>query len=478
MPRMILRIMAATMAICMVCLNPTQTSARNLDNGTLSENTMKNVDEYVSLTCPLPITISCDDNGIYQTFAEFENAGGSVILPDGCEESDIVLTWQGDDLLSQNGCSFVYFREYLLTADCNNTFTCNQMVMQNDNDNPIITECASDTTLMMDNSGGTCLVSFAVPSITATDGCDMDVMITNDSPGTFGVGMTTVTYTASDNCGNIAQCSIVVTVVDNNPLSVTCPPDIDVSNVCDIFDVPAYADYAAFTAAGGGVSGNCSTSSGGTFTITNVSTTVALSTCPFTHRRTYTISDGSNSGSCTQMITIRDLSPPTFLAPADLSVDCGSAQDTSVTGAPSAILDNCTTNPQVSWFDKDSTQLSTGCVGEISFIRSWVVTDDCLNADTLNQMITTIDTVAPIAVCKDTLVLFLDAIGDALFIADSLDNGSTDNCSDLSFSAIPTMTFVSCNQIAGDIPVTMVVTDGCGNTSSCDLMIKLSSRNN
>ena len=462
--------MTATMVMCMVCLNPTQTSAESL-SGPKSDPIIDNkVDEYISLTCPMPITISCETNGIYQTFAEFEAAGGSVALPDGCEMDSIELTFVADNLISQDGCNFVYMREYLLTADCDNTFTCNQLVFQNDDDNPVIPMCAPDISLPMDNSGGTCLVAYTVPDVVAIDGCDADVLVTNNSPGNFPVGETLVTYTATDNCGNETECSFTVTVTDNSDLVVSCATDTVLNNVCDISEFPPYVDYAAFMAAGGTVTGNCSTM-GGTFTISNDSTSTPLSTCPVTYNRFYTITDGMNSGTCTQMITIIDDSVPTFTPPASITVDCSMTQDTSVTGAPSNIMDNCDTSPLVTWFDTDTIPLSMTCTGEISFTRSWIVTDNCMNADTLDQTISTIDTIAPTVLCLDTIVLYLDGLGFAYFEADTLDNGSTDNCSELSFSTDPVMTFVDCDHVADTTSVNLIVTDGCNNTSSCLVII-------
>jgi hypothetical protein len=470
MPRMILRIMTATMVMCMVCLNPTQTSAEHLSGPIIDPIIVNEADEYISLTCPMPITISCETNGIYLTFAEFQAAGGSVALPDGCEEDSVELTFVADNIVSQTGCNFVYMREYLLTADCDNTFTCNQLVIQNDNDNPTI-ECAQDTLLMMDNSGGPCLVAYLVPDITAMDGCDLDVMVTNDSPGVFGVGPTVITYTATDDCGNTSQCSFTVTVTDNNTLDVSCATDTVVNYVCDIAEFLPYADFAAFMADGGSVSENCS-SMGGTFMITNVTTSLPLGTCPLIYNRTYTITDdNSNTGACTQMISIVDESKPTFTEPGDITVDCSMTQDTSVTGTPTNVMDNCDTMPTVTWFDKDTMPLFMTCTGEISFTRSWIVTDNCMNADTLEQTITTLDTIAPTVVCLDTIILYLDNLGFAFFDADTLDNGSTDNCSELLFSTEPLITFIDCSQAVDTTTVNLIVSDGCGNSNSCQVSI-------
>lgn len=477
MPRMILRIMTAMMVICTVCLYPTQTSAENL-SGPERDPIIVNEEENISLTCPMPITTSCDANGIYQTFAEFQAAGGSVVLPDGCEESSIVLTWAGDSVMSQDGCNFVYMREYLLTADCDNTFTCNQLVMLTDTDDPFITNCPTDVSLSVTAADVSCMAAYNVPSdVVAIDGCSA-ATVTNDADpsGMFPVGTTTVTYTATDGCGNTSTCSFDIIVANSSTLTVSCPSAINTSDplICDASGITPYADISAFLSAGGTIDGNCSNSgmTGLTLSSNDVVTNI---TCPYTIDRTYTITDdANNSGSCTQTIIITDETAPTFTIPGDISVDCTLTQDLTVTGEPTNVLDNCDGMPAITYIDKDSVQLSPDCSGEVSFTRSWIVTDICMNSDTIDQMITTIDTVAPIAMCKDTFTLYLDANGDALFVPDSLDNGSTDACnSELIFTTQPTMSFVSCNQIAGEIPVTLIVSDGCGNSSSCDMMLTL-----
>ena len=58
---------------------------------------------------------------------------------------------------------------------------------------------------------------------TATDICSGQVAITNDSPGIFPVGTTTVTWTAEDAFGNIATATQKVTVTQASDPSVCCP---------------------------------------------------------------------------------------------------------------------------------------------------------------------------------------------------------------------------------------------------------------
>lgn len=462
---MTLRIVAPIVALCIVCLNPTLTYAKKNFGGPELDPIMVEEESNITLTCPLPITVTCDANIPYQTYAQFQAAGGSANLDDGCVIDS--FTWVEDNLISQDGCDLMYMRIYFIQSSCNNTFTCNQFVMLTDDDDPFLTNCPSDITLTMDNSGGTCLVSYTVPEVIAMDGCS-DATVTNDSPGNFPLGNTTVTYTATDGCGNTSTCSFSVTVLDNNPLSVTCPPNISNTTACDISEIPPY-DIIEFLSAGGTITGNCSGSTNQTLSSSDA---IVSNSCPIIINRTYTaMDDSNNSGSCMQTITIIDDTNPTFTAPPTIEVDCGMIQDTSITGAPTNVIDNCDTNPTITYIDSDPTYFTSGCTGEYSLIRSWIVTDACMNADTISQTITTIDTIAPTAICVDTFIVYLDSIGNAPFEAASLDNGSFDNCSQISFTS--NMTVVGCNQVAGNVPTIVTLTDSCGNASTCDIIVTI-----
>jgi hypothetical protein len=110
---------------------------------------------------------------------------------------------------------------------------------------PVIT-CPADVTVEQESAAGT-----VVPlTATATDICDADPTITNDTLPIYPLGTTTVTFTATDASGNSASCSMTVTVVDTTApdISVTVSPDtlwppnhkmvnitatVTVSDICD-----------------------------------------------------------------------------------------------------------------------------------------------------------------------------------------------------------------------------------------------------
>lgn len=175
-----------------------------------------------------------------------------------------------------------------------NAASCNFDVTVNDNTPPIIVNCPGN--IVMSLTGSDCDESVIWVAPTASDNCSVSSFASNYDPGdVFPVGITMVTYTATDASGNIATCNFDVTVNDNTPpVIANCPGNIVMSltgSVCD-----ETVNWALPT-----VSDNCSVSS---FTsdykpgdIFPLGTTTV----------TYTATDLSgNEAICTFNITIKD----------------------------------------------------------------------------------------------------------------------------------------------------------------------------
>ncbi len=67
------------------------------------------------------------------------------------------------------------------------------------------------------------LLTLGVPE--AIDDCG-SVTLVNDAPAQFPIGTTTVIWTATDLAGNATTCRQTITVIDNQPPEITCPPDL------------------------------------------------------------------------------------------------------------------------------------------------------------------------------------------------------------------------------------------------------------
>ncbi|MFC1714361.1 HYR domain-containing protein [Candidatus Poribacteria bacterium] len=94
-------------------------------------------------------------------------------------------------------------------------------------------------------------------NVTATDICDADVDIVDDSLAVYPLGETIVTYIATDDSGNVSEDSISITIVDTTPPDLVVPDyiereqetaegtvvviDVTATDICDA-DVDIYAD--------------------------------------------------------------------------------------------------------------------------------------------------------------------------------------------------------------------------------------------
>ncbi len=140
----------------------------------------------------------------------------------------------------------------LMQGTQNGIFTFTQMIILNDNVGPIFTPL-NDVTVNADTITCTAFVNLVT---TATD-CGIATPIENDyndgggdASDFFPVGVTTVTFTSSDPCGNISTMDVVVTVLDQNPATWMCIKIIRYLQDVDI-TIPA-EEFVQFS------SGSCS----------------------------------------------------------------------------------------------------------------------------------------------------------------------------------------------------------------------------
>ena len=105
-------------------------------------------------------------------------------------------------------CPKTITRTYRGTDPCGNTQTCTQIITVDDTTPPVIT-CPPDVSA---TAGPTGCVVLNIGTATATDNCTGVVSITHNAPVQFCTGTTSVTWTATDLCGNVASCTQTVEV--------------------------------------------------------------------------------------------------------------------------------------------------------------------------------------------------------------------------------------------------------------------------
>ncbi len=391
-----------------------------------------------ALVCPVDVTVECDlptDPLHTGKAVAFDNCAGQVtpasvdtIVPGNCPNSrEIIRTWTAQD-------------------NCGNVATCDQHILVVDRTPPAFVNCPADQTIE-------CLtpINFGQPVV--TDNCDPNPHVTSvdvETPGQCPQSkMVSRTWTATDACGNAATCRQVITVVDQTPPVVVCPPNVTVQ--CDQLNDPSA------TGSAGGID-HCDPNPSVTY-----SDTVTDRDCPEqrTITRTWTVRDAcGNAATCAQIITVVDMTPPVVVCPADVTIECDAASDPSATGMATA-TDEC--DPVFSMTYSDSVGPG-GCAQARIITRTWTATDDCQNISTCVQRITLLDRTPPQVFCPPNLTLECqtpttpDSTGSASAI---------DNCDPSpTVSHSETITAGPCPE-AFTLNRTWTAIDACGNAAAC-----------
>lgn len=286
-----------------------------------------------SITCPAPVSVSC-------AAAVPAPDPQSVITSDNCGGS-VTVTFV-NDVISNQTCAnrYTITRTYMAADICGNTATCTQTITVNDQTAPTIT-CPADITVYLAADANTCgtTVSWTVP--TASDNCSGTPDVKSDhQPGdVFSVGKTVVTYTATDACGNTATCSFNVTVVDQTPPSIACPPDFT-----DVPTDPGFCSAAVSFVIK--TDDNCP----GSVTVQSVAsgaTTGIVTPGSSFNKGTTTVTsiayDGSGnpSQSCSFTITVVDKQAPVITCPTGINLVGADACTGIVSVTPATANDNC-----------------------------------------------------------------------------------------------------------------------------------------
>jgi hypothetical protein len=276
-----------------------------------------------TITCPGPVSGGTNAGQCYSTTVVLGTATASgdcstpVITNDAPAQFPVgvtIVTWTATDA-------------------CGNKATCTQTVTIHDDQPPVFTLGCPATTITQSALGGQCTATVSVPGPLVSDPCGELVSLTHNSPystntnnadGNYPVGITTITWTATDASSNTTTCQQVVVVKDVTAPTIICPADATESatvNNCfknlaaitnpTIFDscTPVGSLSLTYTMTG-------ATTGSGIGTVTNKVFNVGLTTV------TYTVTDlAGNAASCSFAVTIKDVTPP------GISIGCADVAD-------------------------------------------------------------------------------------------------------------------------------------------------------
>jgi hypothetical protein len=390
-----------------------------------------------SVTCPGPVTVQCD--------AEVPPPDvGSVSTSDNCA-GVVSVVHVGD--VAAGTCPKVITRSYQATDPCNNAATCTQLITVHDTTPPTVT-CPGPVTVQCDAE----VPPPDVGSVTTSDNCTAPVTVVHVGDVAVGTCPTIITrtYQGTDGCNNGATCTQVITVADTTPPSLTCPPAVTVE--CDA-DVPP-PDTASVTA-----TDNC----GGVVPVVHVGDVVGGS-CPKIITRTYQGADAcNNAGTCTQIITVDDTTPPSLTCPPAVTVECDADVPPPDTASVTA-TDNCGgVAPVVHAGD-----VAVGTCPKV-ITRTYQATDACDNVGTCTQIITVDDTIPPAITCPPDFTLPCGTSTDPTVTGFAT---AADDCDPSPAIAYVDTPSGACPD-AATITRVWTATDACLNESTCTQVITL-----
>ena len=383
--------------------------------------------------------------------------------------------------------------------------TCNFTVTVIDDQDPTIS-CPGNITSTTDLNQ--CVKTLNVPNPTVSDNCGSVTSLTwamsgansSSSPATsinyvgtysFNPGLTTITYTATDEAGNSNTCSFTVDITDNQPPTFTsCPSDIDRDSDPDLCT-------ATFTPPAPAISDNCYDLLAVTWEMTGATTgnssTIGINFVPETIFNqgittiVYTASDpGGNTAICTFTITVTDNQPPSFIfCPPGYSVSVipGQCYATINTTNPEA-FDNCGIS-DLSWQITGATTGSgNGNIGSFDFNVGLSTVTYTLQDNSVPPLIQTCvfdvvvtDDVSPSITCPEDQTRSASAgVCTYTAVASEFDAVVSDNCPtgyNLSNNLTGGPTLAGYIFPLGLTTVQWIVIDAGGNSTSCSLIVNV-----
>ncbi len=257
------------------------------------------------------------------TVAALEALG--VTIADNCAlDADLIVTHT--DGTPAGTCPVVIVRTYTVTDPCGNDNTITHTFNIDDTTDPVFTLCPGN--VVTDADPGFTYATVTLTNPVYSDNCTATINISLSwvmsaptagsgtgiipSPFQFNIGTTTVTYTATDACGNTAVCAFTVAVESNDLPDITCAADVTQSadaGLCSAVVNPAEPTVNAGDPVSWSWEMSGATTATGTGPVNDYLFNVGITNI------TWTATNVSGTDDCIQTITITDDQSPVFTLP-------------------------------------------------------------------------------------------------------------------------------------------------------------------
>jgi hypothetical protein len=345
---------------------------------------------------------------------------------------------------------FTMVRTWTFTDTCGNTSAVSQTITVLDDTAPVPPAPPADVNVQ-------CAEDVPPPvDLTAVDNCDGDITVSptaDITPGNCLNDFTMVrTWTFMDTCGNTSSVSQTITVDDITNPTIVCPAPVTVECIEDVpapdVTLPVVAD-------------NCLAP----VVVTHEGDVSDGLTCPETITRTYRVTDAcGNFAECTQVITVNDITDPTIICPAPVTVAC--LQDVPPADITLPVTDDNCLAPLVVTHEGDDVN-ATQCDGG-TITRTYRVTDACGNFAECEQTITVLLPPPPVITCPADQTV--ECIDD--FVLDPNTATATSLCGNIVSVYIKNPLISGVPNCDGTVYTYIyVAVDDCGRSSECEQQV-------
>lgn len=390
-------------------------------------------------------------NGTVSFFAGGPGSGWPQI-PDGGAFFTIYFTVLDPTMISN--IDFTGFIE-AINSSINTVpvLTISGYVQQGGDTSPPDVTCPANITV--DAVANECNANVNIPLPTATDACSgIDTITRIPVSDVFNVGTSLVLFTVTDSAGNVANCSMSVTVVDNNPPQfLNCPAGV--TDIAPAFACQKQVNWQPPTPID--ACGQTSLTVTSNFTpdsIFPVGQTLVL----------YTVTDLTGlTASCSFLVTVQDTAAPILICPDDFTVTPdGGAGCTAVVPFAISAVDNCDQDISLS-----GTAASNAVFPPGDTLITYQAMDDFNNVSTCSFVITVLDDVVPEITCPADITLA--TAQDTCGAFPTWTVSAIDDCSGM-------LTPASASQsgdffAVGTSSVVYTATDGAGNSTTCSFSV-------
>ena len=425
-------------------------------------------------TTPPPLQIQCNDaNYVSVINAWRATAQASYINSQG---NTVTATVTDDFNFAKLNmtCGNVVTVTFTAPDQCVNYSITTSTITVIDKIKPTITTQASNLTVECDGAGNIAARNAWLASNGGAIGVDDcgAVTWTNNYIGLSALcgmtGVATVTFTASDACGNKATSTGTFRIIDTTPPSITCPGPYYQNAI------PGTCSYTPVTLGTVTATDAC----GGLVSVTNN----APATFPVgTTTVTWTATDAcGNVATCSQFVTIYDVQPPVIICiPGVYTGTVGPGN----CGTPVGIVtptytENCGAPITVAVLRSDGLAISADFPVGITTVV-WTVTDASNNATTCTQTVVVTDNIVPTISCPANVTVTAPPPSCQMQVLTIGPPTVADNCGTytLTWTKTGTTTGTGVGDVNGTTfnggvtTVTYTVTDAAGNSASCSFTV-------